>query len=168
MTEAPTKTKVLLAEVVVVLMIAFVGLGIAWYGVSAEVWQRFWQNLRERPGGPMTFRFLLQPCMAALAAFYDGVADARAGRAPYLWTVLTDGTQRGGRLREGLISTGRVLLLGLVMDTVYQIVELKSFYPTEAVIVAILLAFLPYVLLRGPIDRIARRWLGAPSPGKGL
>jgi hypothetical protein len=67
-----------------------------------------------------------------------------------------------------VISTGRVLLLGLVMDTVYQFIELKSFYPTEAVIVAILLAFLPYVLLRGPIDRIARWWVGSPSPRKGL
>jgi hypothetical protein len=168
MTEAPSKAKVLLAEIVVVLMIAFVGLGIAWYGVSAEVWQRVWQNLRDRPGGPMTFRFLLQPCMAALAALYDGVADARAGRAPYLWTIVTDGALRGSRLSEGVISTGRVLLLGLVMDTVYQFIELNSFYPTEAVIVAILLAFLPYLLLRGPIDRIARRWLGAPTPDKSL
>ena len=160
MTEQPSKTKVLLAEVVVVLMIAFVGLGIAWYGVSAEVWQRIWQNLRDRPGGPMTFRFLLQPCMAALAALYDGVADARTGRSPYLWTILADRTKRGGRLREGLISTARVILLGLVMDTVYQIIELKTFFPAEAVIVALLLAFVPYLLLRGPCARIARIWVG--------
>jgi hypothetical protein len=35
---------------------------------------------------------------------------------------------------------------------------LKTFYPGEAVIVAIMLAFVPYPLLRGPFARIARWW----------
>jgi hypothetical protein len=31
-------------------------------------------------------------------------------------------------------------------------------YPEEALIVAICLALLPYLLLRGPVNRIARHW----------
>ena len=46
------------------------------------------------------------------------------------------------------------------MDTIYQVIEFKTFYPVESVIVAIVLAFVPYVLLRGPFARIARWWLG--------
>ena len=46
------------------------------------------------------------------------------------------------------------------MDVVYQLIVLKTFYPGEAVIVAIALALLPYLLLRGPIARIARWRLG--------
>jgi hypothetical protein len=42
------------------------------------------------------------------------------------------------------------------MDSAYQLIVLDRFYPGEAVIVAILLAFIPYVLLRGPIARLAR------------
>ena len=42
------------------------------------------------------------------------------------------------------------------MDVIYQLVVLKTFYPGEAVIVAIVLAFVPYLILRGPIARIAR------------
>ena len=90
MTEAPSKTKILLAQLVVALMIAFVALGLAWYGFSAEVRERIWRNLLDRPGGPMTFRFILQPIMATIAALYDGVEDARTGRSPYLWTILCD------------------------------------------------------------------------------
>jgi len=112
MTETPSKTKILLAQVVVALMIAFVVLGVAWYGFSAEVRERLWQNLLDRPGGSMTFRFILQPIMATIAALYDGVEDARTGRSPYLWTIITDRAKRGGRMREGLISTARVILLG--------------------------------------------------------
>jgi len=47
------------------------------------------------------------------------------------------------------------------MDTIYQIIVLKRFYPAEAVIVALLFAFIPYVIIRGPAARIARRWRGA-------
>ena len=161
MTEAPSKTKVLMAKAVVALMIALVVLGLAWYGFSADVRERIWRQLLARPGGPMTFRFLLQPSMAALAALHDGIRDARTGRAPYFSTLVSDAKSRDDLLGEGLVATARVLLLGLVMDMVYQAVELNSFYPAEAVIVALVLAFLPYVLLRGPIARIARLWVGA-------
>jgi hypothetical protein len=51
MTEAPSKSKIVLAQVVVALVIAFVGLGLAWYGFSADVRQRIWQNLLDRPFG---------------------------------------------------------------------------------------------------------------------
>jgi hypothetical protein len=46
----------------------------------------------------------------------------------------------------------------MCMDTVYQLIVLKAFYPAEAVIVALALAFVPYLLLRGPVARIARLW----------
>jgi len=158
MTETASKSQLLTARLVVVLVIAFIVIGAIWYGFSPEVRQRVWQNLLDRPTGPMTFRFILQPCMAAIAAWRDGVNDAKLGRAPYFWTVLTNPLERGGRLREGLFSTARVILLGLCMDAIYQAIVLKTFYPGEAVIVALALAFLPYLLLRGPIARIARRW----------
>ncbi len=165
MSEAPSKMRILLAQAVVALMIAFVAIGVASYGLSAEVRERVWHDLVERPGGPMTFRFILQPVMATIAALHDGVDDARTGRAPYFWTLLTKPSERLGRLGEGLVATARVLLLGLVMDSVYQLVEFESFYPAEAVIVAIVLAFLPYLLLRGPIARVARLWIHGPSAG---
>jgi hypothetical protein len=49
------------------------------------------------------------------------------------------------------------------MDVVYQIIVLKTFYPVEALIIAFLLAFVPYLLIRGPVARIARRWCGNAS-----
>ena len=159
MSEVGPKRQVLLAGLAVTLVIALIALGLIWYGFSAEVYQRTWRDILERPGGPMTFRFVLQPVMAAIAALHDGIKDARTGRSPYFWTVLTDSTQRRGRLREGLLSTARIILLGLAMDAIYQLTVLERFYPGEAVIIAILLAFVPYLLLRGPIARIARWWL---------
>ena len=165
MTEEVSKSKLFLARLVVVLVVVFVVVGLALYGFSAEVRARIWQNLVERAGGPMTFRFILQPMMATIAACVDGIKDARTGRAPFLATVLTDPAKRAGRLQEAVIATARIILLGLIMDAIYQFIEFKTFHPAEAVIIALLLAFVPYVALRGIISRIARWWIGRQSEG---
>ena len=160
MTETPSRTQVVLAQVAVALIVAFAVLGMAWHGFSAEIRQRLWQNLVERPFGPMTFRFILQPIMASIVAWRDGARDARRGRSPYLWTMLTNRTKAGGRLHEGLIATARILLLGLVMDVIYQAIAFETFHPGEAAIISTLLAFVPYLLLRGPAARVVGWWHG--------
>ena len=71
-------------------------------------------------------------------------------------TVLRNPQKRIERLDEGLNATARIILLGLVMDTVYQIIVLKRFYPNEALIIALLLAFVPYVIIRELVVRIRR------------
>ena len=158
MAQAVTKSQIFLARLVVVLIVAFVVAGLIWYGFSAEVRARLWQNLFERPGGPMVFRFFLQPTMAAIAAWRDGINDVRAGRTPFFAGALADPAQRTVRLNEALVATARIILLGLVMDGIYQAIEFKYFHPAEAVIIALTLAFVPYLLLRGLFARGARRW----------
>ena len=128
--------------------------------LAAGVWERFWTDLAERPDGPMSFRFLLQPVMAAIAAWHDGKKDALTGRSPYFWTVLTEPDKRRARLVEGFKATAKILVVGLVMDLIYQIVVFRIFYPIEALVVALVLAFVPYLLLRGPFARIAKRRQG--------
>lgn len=162
----PTKSQIVLTQVVGALLIIFILGGAVWYGVSPEVFGRAWQNLLERPGGPMTFRFFLQPIMATITAVLAGIADARAGRDYFLWTIVTNPEKRSGRLYEGLVATSRIILLGLVMDLIYQYVVFDTFHPGEAAIIALLLAFVPYLLLRGPAARVASWWLGRQSAGE--
>lgn len=163
MKEPVSRTKILLARLALALMVCFVAAGLARHGLSLPVLERVWHNLLQRPGGPMTFRFVLQPLMASIAALIDGIQDARTGRNPYLWVVLTQPGKRSARLGEGLVSTARVILLGLAMDLIYQIIEFNTFHPAEAVLITCVLAIVPYLLLRGPFSRIARWWLGRGS-----
>jgi hypothetical protein len=80
-------------------------------------------------------------------------------RPPYLWAILHDPASRSARLREGLLAVSRVLLLGAVMDLVYQLVRLHGLRPLETVAVALGLAFVPYLILRGPAARIGAQLL---------
>jgi len=161
MTNAEPQKLSLLAKLVVAFILALIIAGVAWHGVSIPTFRRIWHDLVERPDAPMRFRFILQPLMAVIVAIRHGLNDARTGRSPYFWTMLGNPRERVQRLNEGLNATARIILLGLVMDAIYQVIVLKQFYPAEAVIVALLFAFIPYVIIRGPAARIARRWYRA-------
>ncbi|MFI8716674.1 hypothetical protein ACIGHF_02140 [Stenotrophomonas sp. NPDC077464] len=122
---------------------------------------RFWTDMIHRAEGPMTFRFFLQPTMALITATIDGIRDARSGRTPYAWLIAhSEPVARKAAWREGVTATARILLLGVAMDVIYQFRTLGGFrYPAEAFVIAVLLGFVPYLLLRGPIARMASHWL---------
>ena len=157
MTDAEPPKLSRLAKLIIALILVLIVAGIAWHGVWIPTFRRIWHDLVARPDAPMRFRFILQPLMAAIVAIRHGRNDARTGRSPYFWTMLRNPRERAQRLTEGLNATARILLLGLVMDAIYQVIVLGQFYPGEAVIVALLFAFIPYVIIRGPAARIARR-----------
>jgi hypothetical protein len=144
----------LLSKLALTLIVLLIVAGVLWHGVTPDTIGRMWRQLLERPSARMWFRFILQPTMAVIAAVHDGLRDVRAGRSPYVRAILRKPEKRAERLREGLNATARIILLGLAMDTLYQILVLGSFYPNEAVVVALLLAFLPYVILRGLVARL--------------
>jgi hypothetical protein len=106
----------------------------------------------------MTFRLVLQPTMATLLAIRAGLKDAREGRPPYFWTILTDSSQRTNLLREGWAACARVFFLAIIIDVIYQWIVQRWIYPGELIVVAVVLALIPYLLIRGPVNRIARRW----------
>jgi hypothetical protein len=140
------------------LCIVLLALGIYWYGWSSEIHRRFWADIFERIHGPMTFRFYLQPTMALLAAIPDGIRDAQTGHKSFFWSALWNKSASAGRLREGAVSTARVVLLGISMDVIYQFKVLDRFYPGEALMMAILLAVIPYFLFRWIVEHAAAWW----------
>src|SRR5256885_656716 len=120
-----------------------------------DLWMRVVENMSDRVTGPMKFRFMLQPLMAMLFATIAGLKDAKAGRAPYLWNLVTGQEDRLGLLRDGWKSVGKVFLLALVLDVVFQVMVQGKVYPGETVVVALALAIVPYIIVRGIVTRIA-------------
>ncbi|MGO8944456.1 MAG: hypothetical protein ACLQJ7_12375 [Syntrophobacteraceae bacterium] len=114
------------------------------------------ENLIARVSGPMKFRLIIQPLMAAVFAVRDGIKDARGERPPYFWAIFTSPNQRSDILRDGWKSVGKIFIIAVIIDLVEQFIALRWFYPGEAVLVAFILACIPYLLIRGPVNRIAR------------
>jgi hypothetical protein len=115
-----------------------------------------WEDLAGRVGGPMKLRFILQPTMAAIFAIRAGLRDAREGKAAYFWAIITRPAHRSDLLREGWKAVSKVFVIAVIIDAIYQYVAFRRFYPAEALVVAFSLAFIPYLLIRGPVNRIAR------------
>jgi hypothetical protein len=133
---------------------------------TEEMMARAWENLVGRIHGPMTFRLVLQPIAAAILAMRAGVRDARGGRRAYFWAMLRHPHERRELLREGWKDVAKVFTMAIVIDAVYQVVVLRWLYPGEALIVAAVLAILPYLVIRGLVSRIMRAWHGgARAPG---
>lgn len=117
---------------------------------------RIVENLIDRVSGPMKFRLLIQPTMAAFFAIRSGLKDSKEGRPAYLWAIFTQPEHRRELLRSGWKAAGKVFVIAIVIDLFYQLIVFQWFYPGEALLVAAILSFLPYLLIRGPVNRIAR------------
>jgi hypothetical protein len=121
-----------------------------------EMFLRGWENFLARLDGPLHFRFFLQPTMAIIMAVRAGLNDAREGRPAFLRTAFSNVGHRRELLRSGWKDTRNVFLLSVILDIIYQIVVHRSVYPLELLFTAVLLALVPYFVLRGPVNRVAR------------
>ena len=124
-----------------------------------EALARGWENLVGRWGGPMSFRFLIQPAVAILFAIRAGLKDARQNEPPFLWAVLSNPGSRQERLRQVWKDVGTVFIVALVLDSIYQVIVHAGIFTLELLITATVLALVPYVVSRGLVTRLAR-WAG--------
>jgi hypothetical protein len=125
-----------------------------------EIVNRFITDLIGRLTGPLTLRLFLQPAVAIFLAYRDGVKDAREGRPPHFWRMVTGPADaRMRRAKETWRAVLKVFFMAVLLDCVYQWLVFRWVYPVEAMFTATILAIVPYVLLRGVVDRVARTWI---------
>jgi hypothetical protein len=122
-----------------------------------QILQRVWDNLIGRASGPMNLRLMIQPTVATFIAIRAGLKDAREGRPAFLWAALWNPPYRPELFQQGRKDVGKVFILAAALDSVYQLIVHRGVYVLELLIVATVLAIVPYVLIRGPVNRIARR-----------
>jgi hypothetical protein len=116
----------------------------------------FVEGFLARLQGPMSFRLFLQPLVALVFAIRDGRKDAREGRPPYFWALFTDPGHRRDMVMSGWKSIGKVFIIAIVLDFVFQYIVFHDFRPVGALLAGLILALVPYLLLRGPVSRLMR------------
>lgn len=126
-----------------------------------DILQRVWENLVARTEGPLNLRIFIQPTVSIVFAVLAALRDAKAQTTPFLRRVqLADRAGRHIAMKELWKDVGKVFILGTTFDIVYQLLVIfrlrteTAFYPLESLLVAFMLAMLPYLLLRGPVNRL--------------
>ena len=107
-----------------------------------------------RLDGPLNLRLILQPCIAAIFGYLDGSKDAKAGAPPYFWSIAKATVdERHSLIKHGWGSVGKVFILAFVLDTLFQYLVAHSVAILGSILVAVILAILPYLFLRGAVNR---------------
>ena len=119
-----------------------------------EMFTRTFENLIARDSGPFHLRLFLQPLMATILAIRAGWSDAWQGRPIFFWTLLREPTRTATMLRNLWKIAGKVFLVAVVLDVVYQLIVLRWVYPLETLIVATVLALVPCMVVRSIGNRI--------------
>ena len=118
--------------------------------------RQFLDELPQRLTGPGRFRFLLQPALAMLLGLMGGLADAKAGKPPYLFGLIFHAGHRKELLRSGVAAIRTLVAMGIIMDVVFQLVIYQEVHPGAAVVIGPILIALPYALSRALSTRLVR------------
>jgi predicted ABC-type sugar transport system permease subunit len=128
-----------------------------------EILARACANLLRRLDGPLHFRFIVQPLVAMLFGIHAGLEDARGGEPPFLSAMISYPEVRGIRVKTALRDISSVLIVAAVLDAAYQIMEHSGIFLFELLVTVVLLAVVPYLLMRDLSTRLVRRFLRPQS-----
>ena len=120
--------------------------------------ERACQELLGRASGPFHLRLILQPTMATLLAIRAGLRDAKQGAPPFLFTFFTDHAERKRLIQSAWKDIGKLFVIAIVLDVIYQFVELHAFRWLQTIIVVLVLAILPYTIVRSIANRLGQNW----------
>lgn len=126
-----------------------------------QIFFRVWTDLEGGLHAPLWFRLVFQPLGALILGVRAGLRDARAGHPPFLLHAMRDRSVSRELWRCAWRDLGRLFVLAMLADAIYQVLVVRWIYPGEALLVAVILVLVPYSSIRGPTNRIARRL--APS-----
>jgi hypothetical protein len=84
------------------------------------------------------------------------LADARAGRAPFLHELLLRRGHRRALLKSGFKAVSNVVLMSILLDAVFQWVILGVSHPGAALVVGPVLISVPYAVARALSTRLAQ------------
>jgi len=118
--------------------------------------REFVADLPARFTGPGRLRFVLQPTMAILLGLRGGLADARAGRPPYVMGLLFDPRHRWEYVRTGVTTIRDLVAVGIILDVVAQFLIFWQVHPGAALLIGPVLITGPYALARAVTNRVAR------------
>src|SRR5688572_13856015 len=100
-----------------------------------EMLTRIFDDLIARTTGPLSLRLFLQPIMASIFGIIGGLEDAKAHMPPFFWSIFTSPYERRIMLKDGWKHIGKIFVIAMILDAVYQFIVNGFIYPFEVVLV---------------------------------
>ena len=94
-----------------------------------EMAARGFGQLIDRLRGPLNFRLVVMPIVVTVLALRADWKDAREGRPAFLGAFIKDPVERSRLLRSALKDIGKVFIVAVVLDTVYQVMVFRLSTP---------------------------------------
>lgn len=108
-------------------------------------------------------------CVEGVLGAFVQEQRLRAFDLIWRWPLLFHVNENGpdADVEKGLRNRANSFAGAVIVDLIYEIYVFRWIYPGQALIVAAIVAFLSYVLIRGLANRIARRWVHRDGEAKG-
>jgi hypothetical protein len=122
-----------------------------------------WENAMARTLSSLNFRFVLGPALSVFFAIRTGLHEAKKHCPPSLLRLLASRKQRKALLQESRRNLGNLFVFAMALDILYQAVMVyilgrtDLFLPVESLLTAFFLSVLPYLMIRGPANRLTRK-----------
>ena len=118
--------------------------------------EQFWNDVVSRFTGAGRFRFLIQPTVAILLGVIGGKRDATARRPPFFWSIVFREERWKEALKDGFDTINIMLIFGILADIIFQYILFGIVHIIPALLLGPMLITIPYILARGPSNRIFR------------
>jgi hypothetical protein len=115
----------------------------------------FLRDLPKRLTGPGRMRFIFQPAVAIFLGIRAGKTDARAGKPPYIFSLVMGKDDRRELLKDAFTQLSALIAVAILLDCISQFLILRAVYPGAALVVGPVLIAIPYSLSRA----LSNRWL---------
>jgi hypothetical protein len=116
----------------------------------------FWEGIVDVASGRGQLRLILQPSIAVILGIRLGIADAKEGKDPFLLRLFrtSDRAQLG---KDAAMDVIIPFSFAIVLDGVLQYLALGYVRPFAAVVMGIVLIWVPFAVSRALTNRAYRR-----------
>ncbi|MDX2091475.1 MAG: hypothetical protein SFX73_26680 [Kofleriaceae bacterium] len=113
--------------------------------------------VRDLTGDKGQLRLVLQPLVAIFLGSRLGVADAKERKHPFLFRLFQGNEPRSSLFKDSLADVVMPISVAILLDCILQHYTLGFVRPFAAVIVGMVLVWLPYAVSRALTNRAVRR-----------
>jgi hypothetical protein len=116
----------------------------------------FWEGIAEVASGRGQLRLILQPLIAMIVGIRIGITDAKLRHEPFLKRLTFTTKNRAALAKEAARTVLVPFCVAVVVDGILQYLSLGHVRPMAALVMGVLLIWVPFSLARSITNRIYR------------